>query len=322
MKAIYIAALGSLLALAAGAARAQGVDRVDTLPTAMQAQIGNTVEVHCDGPIALSYSPVSGSTKTLKCGDSVTIAGGRGDSYLVRTENGSSGYVEVKLLPTDPCAQTRYRSTQFRKQWVPKVGAMSKDQFWKFKNELYLQVTPDDVAVAYRCLNQAMDDEQTLGGMAGYANTVAFDLGGSGRSPDSPDASKRVMKFADSLDSQVVALALLDNASTAQTFAYAERHDGLLARYNALVDKHDNFIDFVNQRLQQLSSAAPPATPGDTSGWRAILDSTLQGLAAFTPPKHLVCGKSVEESQYGDPVQPGFIYLNANPGSSADCQEK
>jgi hypothetical protein len=322
MKAIHILALGCLPAIAAGAARAQSVDRVDSLSVSMQAQIGNTVEIQCVGPTAIPFTPVSGSTKTLKCGDSVTIAVGRRDSYLVRTENGSTGYVEAKLLPTDPCVQTRYRSTQFRKQWVPKVGSMSKDEFWKFKNELYLQVTPDDVAVAYKCLNSAMDEEQSLGGMAGYANTVAFDLGGSGRSSSGPDAKNKLMKFTEALESQVVALALLDNASTAQTFAYAERHDGLLARYNALVDKHNNFIDFMGQRLHQLDSTAPAAAPGDTSGWRGILDGTLQGLAAFTPPKHLVCAKSVEESQYGDPVQPGFIYLNANPGSSADCAEK
>jgi hypothetical protein len=319
MKAIHIVALGWCLpAFVTGAAWAQSVDRVDTLPIAMQAQIGNTVEIHCVGPTEIPFTPVSGSTKTLKCGDSVTVAGGHGDSYLVRTENGSSGYVQVKLLPTDPCAQTRYRSTQFRKQWVPKVGSVSKDEFWKFKNELFLKVTADDVSVAYGCLRESVDDEQSLGGMAGYANTVAFDLGAAGRSSPIGDVKNKLMKFTQSLDDQIVALTLLDDASAAQTFVYVTRRDDVVNRYNSLVDKHDNFIDFVSQRLHQLDAAAPPAAPGDISGWRGILDGTVQSLAGFTPPKHLACATNGDTSQYGDPVQPGFIYLNA----IADCQEK
>ena len=324
MKAIYFTGVYCLLALAAGAAHAQGVARAaDSLPTSMQAQIGNTVEIHCLGLSEIPFTPASGSTKTLNCGDSVTIAGVRGDSYFVRTENGSAGYVPMSVLPTDPCLQTKFRSAQLRKQWLPKVGSMSKDEFWKFKNELYLKVTPDDVSAAYKCLSQSMDEQQSAGGMAGYANTLAFDLGGNGRSTPGSDTTGKLMKFTEALDSQVSALALLDDASTAQIFAYAEQHDGLLARYNALVDKHNNFINFVNQRLHDLDGAGPPAAENDASPWRQILAGTLQGIAAFTPPKHLVCSANGDASQqYGDPLQPGYIYLSGSAASNGDCQEK
>lgn len=318
MKAIHTFTLMCLLISAVPAARAQSVDRVDTLPIAMQAQIGNTVEIHCVGPTEIPFTPAAGPTKQLKCGDSVTVAGGRGDSYLIRTENGSTGYVQVALLPTDPCVQTRYRSAQFRKQWVPKVATMSKDEFWKLKNELFLKATADDISAAYRCLSEAADEEQSLGGMAGYANTVAFDLGSGGRPASGPDVKNKLMKFTQSLDDQITALTLIDEAGAAQTYVFSTRRSDLVNRYNSLVDKHDNFIDFVGQRLHQLDAAAPPAAPGDTSGWRSILDGTVQSLAGFTPPKHLACSENGETAQFGDPVQPGFIYLNV----IADCQEK
>ncbi len=317
MKAIHAVGLVCLLASAVTTGRAQGVDRVDTLTIAMQAQMGNTVEIHCVGPTVIPFTPVSGATKQLKCGDSVTVAAAHGDSYLVRTQDGSSGYVEVALLPTDPCVQTRFRSAQFRKQWAPKIATMSKDEFWKLKNALYLKVTAEDVSAAYGCLRVAVDQEHSLGGMAGYANTVAFDLGAGGK-PPSEDAKTKLMKFTQSLDDQVTALALLDDASAAQTFVYSTRHNDIVNRYNSLVDKHDNFIDFVSQRLHQLDAAAPPAAPGDTSGWRGILDGTIQSLAGFTPPKHLSCGTNGDTSPFGDPVQPSFIFLNA----TAECQEK
>lgn len=317
MKATHTVSLLGLLALSVPMARSQSVDRAGSLPVAMQAQIGNTVEIHCIGPTVIPFTPASGSTKELKCGDSVTVAAVHGDSYLVRTENGSTGYVEVALLPTDPCVQTRYRSALLRKQWAPKIATMSKDEFWKLKNELYLKVTPEDISAAYGCLRVAVDEEQSLGGMAGYANTVAFDLSAGGR-PPGPDLKNKLVKFAQTLDDQITALALLDDTSAAQTFVYSTRHDDIVNRYNSLVDKHDNFIDFVSQRLHQLDAAAPPAAPGDTTGWRSILDGTIQSLAGFTPPKHLACGTKGETSPFGDPVQPSFIYLNA----TTECQEK
>jgi hypothetical protein len=323
VKAISIAGLAGLLALAAVAANAQGVDRADTLPIAMQAQVGNTVKIYCaGGPAEIPFTPVSGSTKAVHCGDSVTIAGGRGDSYLVRTENGSSGYIPVYELPTDPCLQTRFRSGQFRKEWVPKVGTLARDDFWKFKNELYLNVTADDISVAYKCLSEAVDAEHALGGMAGYANTVAFDLSVPGRSVPTSDTTSKLMMFTQTLEDQVTALGFLDDANAAQTFVYATEHDQVVNRYNSLVDKHTNFVDFMSQRLHDLDAAAPPAAPGETSPLKGILDGTLQGLAGFTPPKHLVCAANYETSQYGDPVQPAFIYLNLGAGARGDCQEK
>src|SRR5215472_16384471 len=125
MKAIHAFTLTCFLAFMVPPSHAQGVDRADSLPIAMQAQMGNTVEIHCAGPTVIPFTPVSGPTKQLKCGDSVTVAAAHGDSYLVRTQDGSSGYVEVALLPTDPCVQTRYRSAQIRKQWAPKIATMS-----------------------------------------------------------------------------------------------------------------------------------------------------------------------------------------------------
>jgi len=323
VKTTFITSCWALLALTAVSAHAQGVDRVDTLPVAMQAQFGNTVQTRCvGGPSIVPFTPVSGSTKQLQCGESVTIAGGHGDSYLVRTENGSSGYIPVSELPTDPCVQTRYRSGQLRKQWVPKVGSLPKDDFWKFKNDLYLKLTADDISAAYKCLSEAADEEQSLGGMAGYANTVAFDLGGPGRPALTSDATNKLMRFTQTLADQVTALTLLDDANAAQTFVYSTSHDAVVNKYNSLVDKHTNFIDFMNQRMHDLDAAAPTAAPGATSPLREILDGTLQGLAAFTPPKHLVCATNHESSQYGDPVQPSFIFLNLGAGAAGDCQEK
>lgn len=323
MRTISIACLVGLSALFANGVRAQGVDRVDTLSLPMQAQIGNTVQTRCvGGPSIIPFTPVSGSTKQLQCGESVTIAGSHGDSYLVRTENGSSGYIPVSELPTDPCVQTRYRSGQFRKMWVPKVGSLPKDDFWKFKNDLYLKVTADDISAAYKCLSEAADEEQSLGGMAGYANTVAFDLGGPGRPALTSDTTNKLMRFAQTLADQVTALTLLDDANAAQTFVYSTTHDAVVNKYNSLVEKHTNFIDFMNQRMHDLDTAAAPASPGATSPLREILDGTLQGLSAFTPPKHLVCATNHESSQYGDPVQPSFIFLNLGADAGGDCQEK
>jgi hypothetical protein len=316
MKFLSITSLSSVLLLAAGAARAQSVD---TLPLALQAQIGNTIQTRClGGPSIVPFTPVSGSTKQLECGDMVTVAAVHGDSYLVRTENGSTGYIPITQLPTDPCAQTHFRSAQFRKQWVPKVGSLGKDQFWKFKNELYLKVTADDIAVAYQCLSEAKDEEQSVGGMAGYANTVAFDLGVVPRSNSANDPKNKMMKFAQSLNDEVEVLTFLEDANAAQTFVYSTRHDEVVNRYNSLVDKHTNFVEFMSQRLHDLDAAAP----GEASNLHGILDGTLQGLAGFTPPKHLVCATSRESSQYGDPVQPGFIYLNLGADASGNCQEK
>lgn len=318
-KSFYITTLACLLVFAAGLARAQSVD---TLPLALQAQIGNTVQTRClGGPTIIPFTPASGSTKQIECGDIVTVAAVHGDSYLVRTENGSTGYIPITQLPTDPCVQTRFRSIQFRKQWVPKVGSFGKDQFWKFKNELYLKVTAEDIAVAYQCLSEAKDEEQSVGGMAGYANMVAFDLGVAPRSNSADDPKNMMMKFTQSLNDEVEVLTFLDDANAAQTFVYSTRHDEVVSRYNSLVDKHTNFVEFMSQRLHDLDTAAPPAAPGETSGLHGILDGTLQGLEGFTPPKHLVCAANRESSQYGDPVQPGFIYLNLG-ADTAGCQEK
>ena len=49
---------------------------------------------------------------------------------------------------------------------------MSKDEFWEFKNGLYLKTTQDDISAAYKCLSQSMDQEAAAGGMAGFANIL------------------------------------------------------------------------------------------------------------------------------------------------------
>jgi hypothetical protein len=314
VKSPYIVVFGFLVALGPGTGRAQTLDRADTLPISMQAEIGNTIEIKCDGPTAIPFTPASGSTKTLKCGDWITILGARGSSYFVRMQDSSTGFVPVTVFPTDPCVQTRYRSSQFRKQWVSKVDSMSKDVFLKFKNQLYLAITPDDVSVAYQ--------EQTLGGMAGFANSLNPEFNVSGPTTLAPEAKARLMKFAEALDSQLEALNLLTSATTAQTFAYATRHDDLLDRYNALVEKHNNFMNFVDQRMHDLDNASPPAPQPSTSTWRQIIDGILQGVANFTPPKHLVCDTKIDLSRYENPFQPSFIYLKGGASSLFDCQEK
>ena len=322
MKSPYIVVLGSFLTFVAGTGHAQSSNQADKLPISMQAQIGATTEIQCQGPTAIPFTPASGSTKALKCGDSLTIAGVRAGSYYVRIQNGSTGYVPFDVLPTDPCVQTHFRSTQFRKLWLAKVETLSQEEFWKYKNELYLNVTADDVAVAYKCLSESMDTEQILGGMAGFASSLnpTFNL----NAPDtiSPSTKSNLMQFAEALDLQVDALNLLTSASAAQTYAYTTRHDELKDRYNALVDKQIVYMNFVEQRLHDLDSASTPAAQSDASTWRQLLDGTLQGMVNFAPPKHLVCEKKVDTSQYGNPFQPGFIYVNASAPSPSDCKEQ
>jgi hypothetical protein len=322
MRTRYVVILGCLLSVVAGTGRAQTVDRTDTLPVSMQAQIGNSAEIQCAGPTLIPFTPVSGPTKMLKCGDSVTIAGARGNSYLVRTENNSTGYMPATFFPTDPCVQTRFRSSQFRKQWLPKVATMSKDEFWEFKNGLYLKTTQDDISAAYKCLSQSMDQEAAAGGMAGFANILNPSFNANVQSTLTPAAKAKLMSMAEALDLQNEALSLLTSAGAAQTFAFGAKQQELLDRYNSLVEKHTNFIGFVEQRLHDLDGAAPPEAQANTSPWRQILDGTLQGVASFTPPKGLVCDTKNEFSLYGDPLQPGYVYLNASPASRTDCQEK
>jgi hypothetical protein len=322
MKRIDSAVLGCLMALVPATGRAQTIDQAGSLPISIQAQIGNTIQIKCDGPTAIPYAPASGSAKKLTCGDTVTIAGARGDSYLVRTADDSKGYVPASVFPTDPCVQTRFRSSQLRKEWIPKVDTMTKDVFLKFKNEIYLKVTPDDVSVAYQCISISMDQEQNLGGIAGLANNLVPNFNGSGPTPLSPDAEAKVMDFAETLNFHVEALNLLTYAATAQTYAYAARHDELLDRYNTLVDKHTVLINFVEQELHDLDSSLPPMPQPDTSPWRQILDGTTRALETITPPKHLDCETKADTSQYGNPFQPAFIYLNGNSASLVDCKEQ
>lgn len=323
MKSPYLTVLSLLLAFVAPTGRAQSSEQADRLPISVQAQIGATTEIHCQGPTAIPFAPASGSTKAIKCGDSVTVAGVRGGSYFVRIQNGSTGYVPVEALPTDPCVQTHFRSTQFRKQWLQKIDSLSNAEFWKYKNELYLKVTPEDISAAYKCLSQTMDKEQSLGGMAGYANSLNPTFNLNTPATLTPSTKASLMEFVEALDRQVDALNLLTSASAAQNFAYATRHDELLDRYNALVEKQNIFTNFVEQRLHDLDGASTPAQQPNTSTWRQLLDGTLQGMANFPPPKHLVCDtKKVDASQFGTPFQPGFVYLNAGVPSLNDCQEK
>ncbi len=321
MKTMRTAVLASLLAFAGGTAGGQALNQVDSLPISMQAQIGSTTEIKCQGTPSIPFTPTSGATTQLKCGDWVTILGAHGSSYVVRTDNNSTGYLPATVLPTDPCWQTRFRSVQFRNQWMPKFKSMNKDEFWKFKNELYLKVTQDDVSVAYKCLSQSMDQEEGVGGMNEYMN--ALKILDTQPQTLSSDARERLMKFTDALDFQVDALNLLDDANTAQVFDSGRRYDELVDRYNALVDKHNDLISFVDQKMRDLNSVSPPATAQtQTPTWRRILAGTLQGIASYTPPKHIVCDTNGDISLFGDATQPGYIYLNGNLNSHTDCREQ
>jgi hypothetical protein len=322
MKVIHVVIFCGLLVVAVGTGYAQTNDRIETLPIPMQAQIGNSIEIECHGPTPIQYAPASGSTKALSCGDRVLIIGGHGNSYVVRTDNGSVGYVPASVLPTEPCVQTRFRSAQLRKEWVPKIGTMSNDDYLKFKNELYLKVSPDDIAVAYRCLTRSKDTEESLGGLAGYANTLYPTFNITDQSTLGADARSRLMRITEALALQLEALNLLDDASSARVYAYSQKHDEVLDRYNALVDKQANLINFIGQRLHELDGAAPPASQADTSTFRQILAGTLQAFSAYTPPKHIVCDSGSTSTQYGDPLQPGYLYRTGAFATSTECQEK
>jgi hypothetical protein len=320
MKTMRTAVLASLLAFTGGTAWGQALDQVDTLPISMQAQIGSTTEIKCQGTPSIPFTPTSGSTTQLKCGDWVTILGAHESSYVVRTNDNSTGYLPATALPTDPCWQTRFRSLQFRKQWMPKFKSMNKDEFWQFRNQLYLKVTQDDISVAYKCLSQSMDREEGVGGMNEYMNSL--NILDTQPQTLSSDARWRLIKFTEALDFQVDALNLLDDANTAQNFDYARRYDELVDRYNALVDKHNGLISFVDQKMRDLNSVSPPAPQTQTSTWRRILAGTLQGIASYTPPKHIVCDTNGDISLHGDALQPGYVYLNGNLNSHTECREQ
>jgi hypothetical protein len=320
MNTVHAVVLGSLLILAGGSARAQILDQVDTLPVSIQARIGTTTEIKCQEAQSIPFTPVSGSTTQLKCGDWFTILGAHGSSYVVRAENGSVGYLLATALPTDPCAQTNFRVAWFDRQWMPKFKSMSKEEANKFIKELYLKATSEDISVAYSCASQAMSEQNDLGGLNGYLSN--FDL--SQRSQTySSDEKNKMMDFAAALNDEITALRFIGYIKDAWRADDGQKYSELGDRYNALVDKYNNLSSFVDQRMRDLNSVSPPATAQtQTPTWRRILAGTLQGIASYTPPKHIVCDTNGDISLFGDATQPGYIYMNGNLNSHTDCREQ
>ena len=320
MKTMHAVVVGSLLILAGGTARAQILDQVDTLPVSMQAQIGITTEIKCQEAQSIPFVPISGSTTQLKCGDWVTILGAHGSSYAVRTENGSTGYLPATVLPTAPCAQTNFRIAWFNRQWMPKFKSMSKDEATKLIDELYLKATPDDISVAYSCVNQAMSRQEDIGGYNGYLSN--FDLSQQSQTYSS-DEKNRMMNFAEALNNEITALRFIGYIKDAWRADDDQKYGELAGRYNALVDKYNNLSSFVDQKMRDLNSVSPPATAQtQTPTWRRILAGTLQGIASYTPPKHIVCDTNGDISLFGDTTQPGYIYMNGNLNSHTECREQ
>jgi hypothetical protein len=319
MKTRHTFILGSLLALGGSTVRAQVLDQVDTIPVSMQTRIGTTTEITCRGSQAIPFTPISGSTTQLKCGDWVTILGAHGSSYVVRTENDSTGYLPAVVLPTDPCAQTNFRIAWFNRQWMPKFKSMSKDEATKLIDELYMKATPDDISAAYGCMDQAMHQAENLGGYNGYLSN--FDLGQQSQTYTS-DQKNRMMDFAGALYNQIAALNFVNDISEAH-FADGDRRYGeLVQQYNNLVNKYNDLIVFADQKMRDLNSVSPPAAQPQTSAWRRILAGALQGIATYTPPKHIVCDTNGNISLFGDASQPGYIYMNGNLNSHTDCREQ
>jgi len=319
MKTMHAVVLGSLLVLAGGTARAQILDQVETLPISMQAQIGITTEIKCQEAQSIPFTLVSGSTTQLKCGDWVTILGAHGSSYAVRTENGSTGYLPATVLPTAPCAQTNFRIAWFNRQWMPKFKSMSKEEANKFIKELYLKATSEDISVAYGCASQAMSQQDDLGGYNGYLSN--FDLSQQSQTYSS-DQKNRMMDFTEALYNQVAALNFMQDITEAHFADDDRRYNQLVDQYNTLVNKHNDLIAFVDQKMRDLNSVSSPAAQPQTSTWRRILAGTLQGIASYTPPKHIVCDTNGNISLFGDATQPGYIYMNGNLDSHTDCREQ
>jgi hypothetical protein len=322
MKTMHAVVLGSLLIIAGGAARAQILDQVDTLPVSMQARIGTTTEIKCEEGQSIPFTPISGSTAQLKCGNWVTILGAHGSSYVVRAENGSKGYLLATSLPTPPCAQTNFRVAWFNRQWMPKFKSMSKEEANKFINELYLKATSEDISVAYRCASQAMSEQDDLGGLNGYLSK--FDLS-QGSQTYRSDEKDRMMDFAAALNNEITALRFIGYIKDAWRADDDQKYSELADRYNALVDKYNNLSSFVDQRMRDLNSVSPSATAqtqAPTPAWRRILAGTLQGIASYTPPKHISCDTTGNISLFGDATQTGYIYVNGNLNSHTDCRER
>lgn len=319
MKIVRTVIWASLLAFGASTARAQVLDPVDTLPVSMQAQIGGTTEVSCHGTASIPFTPASGPTTQLKCGDWVTIIGGHGDSYVVRTENNSTGYVPSTMFPTSPCRQTNFRVAWFNQQWMPKFKSMTKDDAEKFIDELYLKATPDDISVAYNCVDEAIGREETDGGINGYLGN--FDLSQQSQTYDSDQKSK-MMDFTATLHDEALALEFIERVGGAQLASSNRSYEELVARYNDLVNKYSDLVDFADQKMRELNSVSRPAAQPQIATWRRVLAGALQGMASYTPPKHLVCDTNGNVSLLGDTTQSDYIYMSGNLTSHTECQEQ
>jgi hypothetical protein len=319
-KTIHAVVLGSLLILAEGVARAQILDQADTIPISMQARIGTTTEIKCQEAQSIPFAPISGSTTQLKCGDWVTILGAHGNSYAVRTENGSTGYLPATVLPTAPCAQTKFRVAWFDRQWMPKFKSMSKEEANRFIKALYLNATSEDISVAYGCVSQAMSQQEDLGGFNGYLSN--FDLG-QGLQQYSSDEKNKMMNFAAALNNEITALRFIGYIKDAWRADDDQKYGELADRYNTLVDKYNNLSSFVDQKMHDFNSVSPPATAQTQNPtWRRILAGTLQGIASYTPPKHIICNTNGDISLFGAATGPGYILFNGNLNSHTECRER
>ena len=319
MKTVHILLLALLLALVTASAQAQASDPISTLPVSMQAQVGITTETKCSGNTSIPFTPVFGSSTQLKCGDWVTIIGAHGDLYIVRTENNSTGYVPATAFPTDPCAQTNFRIRWFNRQWMPKFKSMSQDEAERFIDELYLKATPEDISVAYHCVNEAMDREETVGGVNGYL--ANFDLTQQSQTYNS-DEKNKMMGFTTTLNDEASALEFIERITAAQLASSDQTYEELVSRYNRLVDKYSDLVEFAGQKVRELNNVSQSAAQPQTSTWRRAVAGTLQGIASYTPPKHIVCRTNANVSLFGDATQPDYIYMNGSLTSHTECQEQ
>lgn len=318
MRVRHTLVFAALLVLGGGVAHAQEFDPVDSLPISMQAQIGTETQVKCQTAAQLiPFTPVSGSATQLKCGDWVGIIGGHGNSYVVRTDDGSEGYVPAAVFPTDPCVRTNFRAVWFRNKWMPKFNSLTKDEASKLLDEVYLKATPADVSAAYRCLDQAMDQESSLGSYNGFMSHFTFD-----QKPQtfSFDERMEMIRFADALRYHITALEFLNQIAGAKYIDSDRRYTELVNRYNRLVDKYNDLATFVERKMRDLNSTSPRET--QPSAWRRILAGAMQGLASYTPPKHIVCHTNGDVTLFGNVSGAGYIDADGWVDSHTDCREQ
>lgn len=321
MKIFQNLVLLLLAVFATSAARGQVLDPVDTLPVSMQAQVGTTTAISCQKAQSVPFTSTSGTSGQLKCGDWFTILGAHENSYAIRTESGLTGYVPATAVPaTGPCAQTNFRIAWFNHQWMPKFKSMSRDDAEKFIDGLYLKATPDDISVAYRCVEQAMGSQENTGGYNGYLSN--FDLSEQSQTYSS-EQKQQMTDFTVALHDEAAALQFLNRISAAQLQDDDRRYGELVIQYNSLVDRHNELIRFADQEMLDLKKASPPQARSQPPAWRRILAGALQGMASYSPPRRLVCRTTGNVSVLGDTPETGdYIYLSGDLTSRTECEQQ